>query len=50
LTPKIKALLVGCGGISRAWLDAIKDISCLEMVSFVDLNKQAAYEKAVNYS
>jgi hypothetical protein len=37
--------MVGCGGISRAWLDAIKQIPEIRMVGFVDLNQQAAHER-----
>ncbi|NLF02273.1 MAG: Gfo/Idh/MocA family oxidoreductase [Anaerolineales bacterium] len=49
MTRQLRAVLVGCGGISRAWLDAIRDIPELEMVGFVDLNEQAAREKAAQY-
>jgi len=34
--------MVGCGGISAAWLGAAKDIDDLEIVGLVDLNEGAA--------
>jgi predicted dehydrogenase len=49
VTSKLKTIMVGCGGISRAWLDAIKDIQSIEMVGFVDLDKSAAQDKATAY-
>ncbi len=45
----VKTLLVGCGGISRAWLDAVRGIADVEMVGFVDLNLQAAQARASEY-
>jgi predicted dehydrogenase len=45
----ITAVLAGCGGISRAWLDAIRDISGLRMVGFVDLIEEAAHRRAEEY-
>jgi predicted dehydrogenase len=46
----IRTLMVGCGGISRAWLEVIKDIPSIEMVGFVDLNEEVAREKASTYN
>jgi predicted dehydrogenase len=45
----ITAVLAGCGGISRAWLDAIRDIPDLRMVGFVDLIEEAAHKRAEEY-
>ena len=45
----LKAVLVGCGGISRAWLNAIRDIPELDMLGFVDLNEEAARTRAEEY-
>lgn len=45
----VKAVLVGCGGISRAWLNAIKDMPDVEMVGFVDLLEDTARERAEEY-
>jgi predicted dehydrogenase len=45
----LTAVLVGCGGISRAWLDAVRDIPGLTMVGFVDINAEAAAARAAEY-
>jgi len=49
MTQKLRAVLVGCGAISRTWLDAIKGISSLEIVALVDLNLEAARGRAEGY-
>jgi len=46
----VTAVLVGCGGISRAWLNAVKTMDTVRMVGLVDINEQAAREKADEYS
>jgi len=43
---KTRAVLVGCGGISRVWLDAIKEIPDLELAGLVDLEEEAARGRA----
>lgn len=45
----LTAVLVGCGGISRAWLDAVRDIPGLAMTGFVDINPDAARTRAAEY-
>jgi len=45
----LTAVLVGCGGISRAWLDAVRDIPGVQMTGFVDLNTAAAAARAGEY-
>ena len=42
MTEKLRTVLVGCGGISAAWLRASKDIADLEFVGLVDINEDAA--------
>ena len=42
----LTAVLVGCGGISRAWLDAVRAIPGLTMTGFVDINSDAARTRA----
>lgn len=49
MTQPIKALLVGCGGISRAWLNAIKNVPDVAMVGFVDLREEAACTRAEEF-
>jgi predicted dehydrogenase len=45
----LTAVLVGCGGISRVWLDAIVQIPDLKMVGLVDLLEEAARTRAGEY-
>ncbi len=49
MSTMIRALLVGCGGISRAWLDAIKARGDVNMVAYVDLIVEAARQRAAEY-
>lgn len=44
-----RAVLVGCGGISRAWLWAIKDMSNVEIVGLVDIVKPNAIARATEF-
>lgn len=44
----LQAVLVGCGGISSIWLDALKNID-VDLVGLVDLNKTAAAQRAKEY-
>ncbi len=46
---QLKAILVGCGTISKVWLDAIKDIPQLKIVGLVDLREEAAHARAEEY-
>jgi predicted dehydrogenase len=39
---RVRAVMVGCGGISHAWLTAARDIPELDMVGLVDLREEAA--------
>lgn len=45
----LSAVIVGCGGISRAWLDAVRTIPGLTMAGFVDINLDAAAGRAAEY-
>lgn len=45
----VRAVLVGCGGISRTWLRAIPNIRSLEIVGLVDIVPQAAQECATQF-
>jgi predicted dehydrogenase len=45
----LKAVLVGCGGISRTWLDSIVEIPALELAGLVDLREEAAKTRAEEY-
>jgi predicted dehydrogenase len=43
------AVLVGCGGISRAWLRGIQDLQGLQIVGLVDIRREAAEERAAEF-
>lgn len=43
---KTTAVLVGCGGISAAWLRAAKELSELDILGFVDIVQEAAEKRA----
>ena len=49
MTQKLKAVLVGCGGISAAWLNACKNIEGLEIAGLVDLYESAAVKRKAEY-
>ncbi|NLS76458.1 MAG: Gfo/Idh/MocA family oxidoreductase [Chloroflexi bacterium] len=44
-----RAVLVGCGGISRAWFKAAQEMEGLSFVGLVDINRAAAEEKAAEF-
>jgi predicted dehydrogenase len=43
---ELKAVMVGCGAMSAAWLKAAQEIDGLEVVGFVDINRAAARARA----
>jgi predicted dehydrogenase len=45
----LRIVLAGCGGISAAWLNAIKSQADVDMVGFVDINVEAAQKRASEY-
>ncbi|MCD4751681.1 MAG: Gfo/Idh/MocA family oxidoreductase [Anaerolineaceae bacterium] len=47
---KMTALLVGCGGISDAWLKANQTIDELEIIGLIDLNLSAAQQRKEAHS
>jgi predicted dehydrogenase len=46
----LTAVLVGCGSISKWWLDAIRDIPGLRLVGLVDLMEDRARGRAEEYA
>jgi predicted dehydrogenase len=46
---KVRAVLVGCGGISAAWLNSAREIPDLEVVGLVDLREEAARRRAEEF-
>lgn len=49
MTQPLKVVLAGCGGITRAWLEAIKNIPEIQMVGFMDLVESAARGRAEQF-
>jgi predicted dehydrogenase len=49
-TTKWRAVLVGCGSMSRAWVEAVKATPNLELVGLVDLIPQSAEKLAVDHA
>jgi predicted dehydrogenase len=49
MADKTRAVLVGCGGITRTWMRAVLEMDDVEMVGFVDLVEQAARARAEEY-
>jgi predicted dehydrogenase len=49
MTQTQKAVLVGCGGISGAWLKGIQDLQGLQIVGLVDIRREAAEERAAQF-
>ncbi|GHO90903.1 oxidoreductase [Reticulibacter mediterranei] len=47
---QIRAVMVGCGGMSRAWLDAASQTPDLEIVGLVDVIEEAARKRAAEYN
>jgi predicted dehydrogenase len=47
---QIRAVMVGCGGMSRAWLDAASQTPNLEIVGLVDVIEEAARKRAAEYN
>jgi len=45
----LKAVLVGCGAISQAWLRAIREMMDVNLVGLVDLDKAAATERGKEF-
>ena len=46
MVESLRAVLVGCGAISWAWIDAAQKIPGLDIVALVDLDKEVARRKA----
>ena len=49
MTETVRAVLAGCGNISRAWLSAAREIEGLEIVGLVDLDEETARQRAAEY-
>ncbi len=49
MTETVNAVLVGCGGISRAWLQASVDVPGLRIAGLVDIAREAAETRAAEF-
>jgi predicted dehydrogenase len=49
MSDPVRAVLVGCGGMSRRWSEVSKAHDGLELVGFVDVNEEAARARAADY-
>ncbi len=49
MSEKIKAVMVGCGGITRSWLTPLQSMDNVEMVGLVDLVEANARARAEEY-
>jgi predicted dehydrogenase len=43
---QLRAILVGCGAMSRVWLNAAMEIDGLHMVGLVDISEETAIQRA----
>ena len=50
MSKKFKAVLVGCGSISNAWLTPLKNFDDVEIVGLIDLNQDNANAQKQKYS
>jgi len=48
MTARLRVLQVGCGGISAAWLDPLKEMDGVELAGLVDLDREAVAKAAVD--
>jgi len=49
MTQPLRVVLVGCGSISKTWLNAVRDIPDVKMVGFVDLYEDVARQRSQEY-
>lgn len=46
---KLTAVLAGCGGISKTWLDSARRLGSIQIVGFVDVREEAARARKEEY-
>ena len=49
MAEKLRIVHVGCGGMSRGWLDAVTQMPDVEIVGLVDIVEEAAKQRATEY-
>jgi len=50
VTEPLTAVLVGCGGISRAWLRGLVEMEGIQIAALVDLVEDAARQRAEEFA
>ncbi len=50
MSDRLKAIMVGCGGISGRWLSSLQEIPEVEVIGLVDLNIEAAKKQKELYA
>ncbi len=46
MAAQLRAVLAGCGNISKSWFNAAREIAGLELVGLVDIREDAARGRA----
>ncbi len=49
MSDKVRVVLCGCGGISRAWLNPAQQMADVDIVGLVDLREDAAKQRQTEY-
>jgi len=49
MSDPVRAVLVGCGGMSRRWTQVAKEMENLELVGFVDIREDAAKARSADH-
>ena len=49
MSDPLKAILVGCGSITKTWLDALRDIPEVRIAGLIDIHEEAARARAEEY-
>ncbi|HEY3329791.1 MAG TPA: Gfo/Idh/MocA family oxidoreductase [Capsulimonadaceae bacterium] len=49
MSDNIRAVMVGCGGMSGAWLNGAKTVGDVDVVAFVDISEEAARKRQAEF-
>jgi predicted dehydrogenase len=49
MSEPLQAILVGCGSITKTWLDALRDIPEVRIAGLIDIREEAARARAEEY-
>ena len=50
MSDKVRAVMVGCGGITRSWLTPLQSMDNVQIVGMVDIVEDAARARAEEYA